>query len=318
MQEKGTKLRKDKNLFILPIVTLTTIFLLIEFFVFALISLKDMSLDKQNSKQIIVYISQLEENEKKEFSKKLLQLPNVESIRYESKEVALKAAILELGVEVNENENPLEDAFFVYINKDANLEQMKDSFLNMKEITAIDFRSKALENASNFDKGIEALSTKITTILSVIGIIMIYSVMVFEVKSHKKEIHEYLANGVSKTKLKKTIFMENVLILILSSVFSFIIYQVLRTLLIKNIQMVLPTYKMGLSVITEILVILMILFASFGISAIISYFAMDKYFISNDKIEKIDKEQEEILEETEVDEEYDEVDEFEEAGVENE
>ena len=272
------KLLKDKTLFISGIVTLVVVFIIIEFFSFGMLSLKDIDKNSQNSNQIIVYINEIDDEAKKEFSKKLLQVAGVSSIRYESKEVALKAAVLELGVEVNESENPLNDAFFVYLNENVNLENLKQSLLNMNEISAVDFRTKALETSLNFSKGLDSLTAKMTTIFVIIGLFMIYNVMRFEIRSRKNEIFADLNEGITVKELKRMFFIESVNLIILSGVISFMVYQLIRKLLIGNIKMIIPSYKSTVPIIAEIGILGLIIIFAIVISAIICYFGMNRYF----------------------------------------
>ena len=272
------KLLKDKTLFISGIVTLVVVFIIIEFFSFGMLSLKDIDKNSQNSNQIIVYINEIDDEAKKEFSKKLLQVAGVSSIRYESKEVALKAAVLELGVEVNESENPLNDAFFVYLNENVNLENLKQSLLNMNEISAVDFRTKALETSLNFSKGLDSLTAKMTTIFVIIGLFMIYNVMRFEIRSRKNEIFADLNEGITVKELKRMFFIESINLIILSGVISFMVYQLIRKLLIGNIKMIIPSYKSTVPIIAEIGILGLIIIFAIVISAIICYFGMNRYF----------------------------------------
>lgn len=281
-----TKKLTDKGTFLSAIFTLTVIFMVIEFFAFGLLSLKGYSEIQVNSNQVIVYLNDLDNASKDALSKKLLELPGVSSIRYESKEIALKAAVKELGVAVNEEENPLNDAFFVYINKDVKLDQLKASLLNMSEISGLDFRTKVLEKNIEFSRGIDALSVKLVAIFTIVSLVMIYNIVSFSVKSRKKEIHDFLEEGINSKKLKRTFFVESVSIIFISTVLSFGIYQGIRRLLVNNIKQLIPGYALTISIFDEILIAVILFIGAIIISAIISFFAMNKYFKLN-TLEKI-------------------------------
>ena len=166
--KKYTKKLTDKGIFLSAIITLTIVFVIVEFFAFALLNLKEYSSMQANTNQVIVYLNDLDEDTKNNLSQKIIELPGVSSIRYESKEIALKIAAKELGVAIDESENPLNDAFFVYLNKSVKLDQLKTSLLNMPEISAVDFRTKALEKNINFSKGIDSLSVKVAVVSTVL------------------------------------------------------------------------------------------------------------------------------------------------------
>ncbi|WP_311695296.1 cell division protein FtsX [Sneathia sanguinegens] len=283
--KKYTKKLTDKGIFLSAIITLTIVFVIVEFFAFALLNLKEYSSMQANTNQVIVYLNDLDEDTKNNLSQKIIELPGVSSIRYESKEIALKIAAKELGVAIDESENPLNDAFFVYLNKSVKLDQLKTSLLNMPEISAVDFRTKALEKNINFSKGIDSLSVKVAVVSTVICLFMIYNIVSFSIKTRKKEIHEFLEEGVKAKVLKKTFFLESVAVIFLSTLISFGLYQLIRQLLVKNIKQILPSYTTTVSILEEASVAIVLFVAAIIISAIISFFAMNRYF----KIKSLEK-----------------------------
>lgn len=273
-----TKKLTDRGTFLSAIFTLTVVFIVIEFFSFVLINLKEYSQIQVNSSQVIAYLNNLDESTKNELSKKMVELPGVSSVRYESKEIALKAAVKELGVAVNEDENPLNDAFFIYINKNVKLDQLKQSLLNMNEISAVDFRTKVLEKNIEFSKGLDALTVKVSAIFAIVGLIMIYNIVSFLVKSRKKEIYDFLEMGVNAKKLKRTFFRESALIIFVSSILSFGIYQGVRELLVDNIKQLIPSYASTVSILEEAIIAFLLFIVALVIALIISFFAMNRYF----------------------------------------
>lgn len=233
--------------------------------------MKEYSQIQVNSSQVIAYLNNLDESTKNELSKKLVELPGVSSVRYESKEIALKAAVKELGVAVNEDENPLNDAFFIYINKNVKLDQLKQSLLNMNEISAVDFRTKVLEKNIEFSKGLDALTVKVSAIFAIVGLIMIYNIVSFLVKSRKKEIYDFLEMGVNAKKLKRTFFRESALIIFVSSILSFGIYQGVRELLVDNIKQLIPSYASTVSILEEAIIAFLLFIVALVIALIISF-----------------------------------------------
>lgn len=298
--KKYTKKLTDKGTFLSAIITLTIVFIVVEFISFGLLNLQEYSSTQVSTNQVIVYLNDLDENTKNELSKKLVELPGVSSVRYESKEIALKAAVKELGVAVNEEENPLSDAFFVYINKSVKLDQLKSSLLNMPEISAIDFRTKALEQSLNFAKGIDSLTIKASSVCIVVGLFMIYNIVGLSIKSRKKEIHELLEDGVKPRKLKKKFFFESITTIFVSTILSFGIYQGIRQLLVNNIKQILPGYSATTSIIDEVIVAAILFVVAVIISLFISFFAMNRYFKISSLEKIIDKE--EVEEKNEIEE----------------
>ena len=155
----------------------------------------------------------------------------------------------------------------------------------MPEISAVDFRTKALEKNINFSKGIDSLSVKVAVVSTVICLFMIYNIVSFSIKTRKKEIHEFLEEGVKAKVLKKTFFLESVAVIFLSTLISFGLYQLIRQLLVKNIKQILPSYTTTVSILEEASVAIVLFVAAIIISAIISFFAMNRYF----KIKSLEK-----------------------------
>ncbi|WP_067141930.1 cell division protein FtsX [Oceanivirga salmonicida] len=275
---KNNKLIVDLNSFISAVITLAIVFMLTFISVFGILSLKEYRTEKENRNQIIVYLKDLEEEQKKEISKKLIELPGVNSLRYESKELALKAVMLELGMTVSENENPLEDAFYVYLKKDVNLEKLKNSLINMKEIDSFDFRTKAIEEGIKFNNVAERISINATIIVSLLTILMIYNIIRFSIISKKNEIHESLRSGKSVKELKKVFFVESVVAVLGSFGIAFITYLIIKTKLVQSINSLIKDYKTTRFTFSEIGALLIILVLSIVISYFINYFSMNKYF----------------------------------------
>ena len=77
--KKYTKKLTDKGTFLSAIITLTIVFIVIEFISFGLLNLQEYSSTQVSTNQVIVYLNDLDENTKNELSKKLVELPGVSS-----------------------------------------------------------------------------------------------------------------------------------------------------------------------------------------------------------------------------------------------
>lgn len=260
------------------LITLTIVFTLTFASVFGILSLKEYNTQAENKNQIIIYLNDLDANEKKDFSKKLLELPGISSIRYESKELALKALILELGVNLSENENPLNDAFYVYLKKDVNLDSLKESLVNMKEISAFDFRTNAIQNGLKFNENINSFITNATIAMSLFTILMIYNIIKFSIKSKNDEIIKAINSNTQVSTLKRFFFIEVFIQVTLSFIFAVLLYNNIKFRIIENINLIIPTYNLQVTRFSEIIAISLIYLISIVLVAFINYISMHRYF----------------------------------------
>lgn len=287
------KLLGDISIFSSSVITLVIVFIITYTFAFALLSLKSYNSKFENSNQIILYLNDIESEAKEKLNTKILELPGVSSTRFESKEVALKASSKELGIELPENENPLSDVFYVYLKNDVNIEKLKDSLVNMNEIKEIDFRTKALESSIAFTKNIQKLTFNSSIVLVLFGTLMIYNIIGFSVKSRRRAIHANLLNNVNPQILKNAFFMEAVIVTILATAISLVIYTGLKSFLINSITLLIPGYTVSIYFITEIMIAVAILFITIFISFIINFLVMNKYYnmeyynLENEKINEM-------------------------------
>jgi len=287
------KLLGDISIFSSSVITLVIVFIITYTFAFALLSLKSYNSKFENSNQIILYLNDIESEAKEKLNTKILELPGVSSTRFESKEVALKASSKELGIELPENENPLSDVFYVYLKNDVNIEKLKDSLVNMTEIKEIDFRTKALESSIAFTKNIQKLTFNSSIVLVLFGTLMIYNIIGFSVKSRRRAIHANLLNNVNPQILKNAFFMEAVIVTILATAISLVIYTGLKSFLINSITLLIPGYTVSIYFVTEIMIAVAILFITIFISFIINFLVMNKYYnmeyynLENEKINEM-------------------------------
>ena len=287
------KLLGDISIFSSSVITLVIVFIITYTFAFALLSLKSYNSKFENSNQIILYLNDIESEAKEKLNTKILELPGVSSTRFESKEVAIKASSKELGIELPENENPLSDVFYVYLKNDVNIEKLKDSLVNMTEIKEIDFRTKALESSIAFTKNIQKLTFNSSIVLVLFGTLMIYNIIGFSVKSRRRAIHANLLNNVNPQILKNAFFMEAIIVTILATAISLVIYTGLKSFLINSITLLIPGYTVSIYFVTEIMIAVAILFITIFISFIINFLVMNKYYnmeyynLENEKINEM-------------------------------
>ncbi|VWL84762.1 cell division protein FtsX [Oceanivirga miroungae] len=273
-----TNLISNFSTLISALITLTIVFTLTFASVFGILSLKEYNTQAENRNQIIIYLNDLDANEKKDFSKKLLELPGISSIRYESKELAIKALILELGINLSENENPLNDAFYVYLKKDVNLDHLKESLVNMTEISAFDFRTNAIQNGLKFNEDMSSFVRNATIVMALFTILMIYNIIKFSIKSKNDEIIKAINSNTKVSTLKRFFFIEEFIQITISFILAIVLYGNIKLRVIDNINLIIPTYNLQVSQFKEVMVIILIYVISIVLAAFINYISMHRYF----------------------------------------
>lgn len=276
--ESKRKFLISKSTLLSSLTVLTIVFTIIFTFVFAILRLEDYSKKVENSHQIIVYINDLDEEQKKDISRKILNIEGVSSLKFESKEVALKAVANEIGLELNPNENPLNDAFYVYLKNDTNLDKLKNSISNLEEVNLVDMRTTSLQNSMTFIKNLNDIKIQTSVLLSILGLVMIYNMIGITVKSRKKEIHDVIEEGTNPKEIRKIFFIENFIILFLSIIISIFVYQYIKEFLFNSVFKEIFGSDSGFLSMKESVVVLVVFVISLFISYLTNYFAFKSYF----------------------------------------
>lgn len=291
-----SKIRINRNNALSSITTLVTIYLIIFLFAFSIISFKNKSEEIRNTNQVIVYLKDIDDQTKLNVTKKILELPGVSSLTYESKKVALKYATVELGVEIPEEENPLNDALFIFLNKNVDINELKNSLLNISEIGAIDLRTKAIQSSVDIANASEKIIINFIVLFSIIGFVMMYNTISFSVKARRKEIYDYLQAGVSSLDIKKAIYRQVSIVISLSLLISFVIYRILKYIIKDDLSVILQG-SVNVYIGTELKIFAQFLLVSLVTGLIVCFLLLKNEF----EQESLEKE----LQENEADE-YDE------------
>ena len=128
---------KEKGMFFSSLISLTIVFVLLDMFVFGIFNINDFKSKMENSNQAIVYVKTMTEDEISQFQGKLLQINGIKTIKYDSKESALGLLEQELNVDLSEEENPLLDSFYVYVDRKVNADTLKEELLKNPEMTSV-------------------------------------------------------------------------------------------------------------------------------------------------------------------------------------
>ena len=237
IREVFRNILKEKGMFISSLISLTIVFVLLDMFIFGIFNINDIKSKMENSNQAIIYVKTMTENEIGTFQGKLLQTNGIKTIKYNSKESALELLEQELNVDLSEEENPLLDSFYIYIDRKANADRLKEELLKNPEIVELDMRTEEINKMNSFGDKLDQLLLfgGIGSLLFVI--ILISNITGFSVKIRRTEIRNLVASGVSGVKIKLSFLLEGLFLVGLSATIGFYVFYRLQKFLIGGLTM---------------------------------------------------------------------------------
>ena len=229
-------IKAEKGTFFSSIVSFMLIFSLINIFVFGAINLDSYRLKAEQSNQVIAYLKDITEEEKSGLQTKLLEINGVSSVRYISKDVALKSIEKELNVDLSSEPNPLEDAFFIYLNKNVNADDLQNKLTELNEIDSLDLRAKVINQTVAFSNNLDSFIKYACIALGAFALIMLYNISVANVKTRKTEIYRSLIKGEKRLFIRTTFFIESLIAILISGVASYYAYTYIREGIIELVK----------------------------------------------------------------------------------
>lgn len=269
-------IRYHKTSFITNVIYMTVVFTLIFLVIFGTLFLKSFVKSKENENKGIVYLNILSKDEVDNLQKELLKENGIISLQYEPKDVAFAAISAELGLKLNENENPLSDAMYVYVDNDVNLEQLKHKLESYKEISEVDLRS----NAINQNRYLQEQTNKFLVFIS-IGVIIFMLVVInqvstFNVKSKENDLIKHSATK-GLTFIKTSFFIENMIIFLVAYIISLIVFSQIKSY-ISNIIYSISLFKYTPKTSDETILSIFVLIFVIIISAFVNYISLNLYY----------------------------------------
>lgn len=278
-------IKKNKNIFFSSIASLTMVFTFLNIFTFVILTVNDYKADKVNENQIIIYLHNIEAERKNELQKKILRIEGVSSIKYESKQEALNNIKDVLEVELNDDENPLNDAFYVYLNNDTNVKKLKVELSNLEEINTVELKEQQLINSIAFNKNLDNIIIRTGIILISFSLIIVYSLTNLYVKSREKDIKASFDSLEERQYIRVSFIFETIATIIISSLIGYFIYSGLRTFVIQGISILSPSFINIVSKNSEKIIAVIFTIITIIISLIINAIDLKKYYSKKNKKE---------------------------------
>ncbi|WP_073507553.1 cell division protein FtsX [Streptobacillus notomytis] len=289
----------EKGAFFSVVTTFILIFTLINIFVFGALNADSYRLKEEQANQVILYINNLNDEEKKALQEKVLNLDGVSSLRFVSKDVALKSLERELNVDLSSEPNPLEDAFFVHLRRDVNIDELNTKLSELSEVSSIDLRAKVVNQTVMFSSALDYFIKYAVIFLIIFSVIIIFNIVGLTVKTRKREIYESLLEGKSKEFIKTTFFLESVIAVLISGAISYLMYVQIRSSIVGLIEKAKgSTAVQGFSTLgKETNVLFIVLLITLILVFVINYLLLNRYY----NIKYYEKSKNEITEEVEED-----------------
>ena len=271
-------IKTELGTFFSSLISLVLIFTLINMFLFGAINLNIYRIKAENSNQAIIYVENLDADKRAEFENKVKNIEGISSIEYVSKQTALDNIAKELNVELNGEDNPLEDSYFVFIKKGADVNNLRVDLESLSEITSMDLREDVITKTFNFSNGLDSFIKYASISLAVFAFIMIYTISISNVKTRKTEIYSNLIKGHSKLFIRTTFFIESVINILISGGISYLAYTYIRKNAIGLVQTAFGEDVQIAPMNQEIQVLLVVILLTVLLSLIINYILLGKYF----------------------------------------
>ena len=161
----------------------------------------------------------------------------VKAITFEPKERALEKLEKELDVTLEDQENPLSDSFYVFVSKNANVEQLRKSILSLPEVQEIDMRASTIQKSITFNNNLDNILLYGLAGIGVFGVILIYNLTSFGIKARKKDVGTLTHIGVSNNFIRFTYLLEGIFLIGLASMVGFLIFLKLYEFILQGINL---------------------------------------------------------------------------------
>ncbi len=237
ISEMIRNINKEKGMFFSSLISLIVVFALLDILLIFFYNLNDFKAKLDSSNQVIVYVKTMTEPEIKEFQIKMNSINGVKAITFEPKERALEKLEKELDVTLEDQENPLSDSFYVFVSKNANVEQLRKSILALPEVQEIDMRASTIQKSITFNNNLDNILLYGLAGIGVFGVILIYNLTSFGIKARKKDVGTLTHIGVSNNFIRFTYLLEGIFLIGLASMAGFLIFLKLYDFILQGINL---------------------------------------------------------------------------------
>lgn len=279
--ETVENLKNEKMLFLSTFMTMTVIFIVLNFFVAYTINLKGINDFVKKNMQIKLYLdNSLTDEGIKNLEKSLLKYSDIESVRYISKEVALKQMVERLQLDFEFSENPLQNVILVNIGETTDVNLLVQTLKTEAGVDEVDSRIEFLSNLAKIIKNINTITIYIYIIIAFPIFIIMFNLIGNSISRRKEDIEVMALVGANPWYIKWPFILEGFIHVFLAISVSMLAFVPLYDFFKNSLESVMPFIAM-VSV-KEAAKFVLILTSSFGV--IVTLIASDLSIRANLRI----------------------------------
>lgn len=268
----------EKGFLLSTIVTMSVIFMMLEFFGAYAINMRKLNEYLKTNIQIKAYLKEgTTEDEKQKLQTDIMSIPEVEGIKFYSKEIALNDMSKSLNINLDIKDNPLPDTIFITVNENTNMEGVRKKIELLSAIGQVEEKSEIVEKISKFVKGLNIAVLYFSIGASIPVFILIYNFVNAGILLRKTDIEIMSLVGASRWYIRMPFIIEGLINIFVSAGISIGLFYLLYSYIADGIKMVVPV--MPFATAAEVVPVVAVLVFVYGavITTIASYISIKKY-----------------------------------------
>lgn len=223
--EVRENIRSEKILFTSTLIMLSIIFLMTEIFTAYIFNLNKVKDFVEINMQVKIY---LEENLTKEgmseLQGRLLGYSEIKSLKFVSKELALKQLEKSLEMDLDNSDNPLPNTILASLSSEINIKEFKANLIEEEGIEDVDIRGNFIEKLDKFVKSLNKIVVYLVLIVAIPMFIIVFNLIHSSVSYRKEDIEIMSLLGASNWYIKLPFILEGIINAFLSSLISIAVF----------------------------------------------------------------------------------------------
>ncbi len=268
----------EKGFLLSTIVTMTVIFMMLEFFGAYAINMRKLNDYLKTNIQIKAYLKEgATEEIKQKIQMDIIAISEVKGVKFYSKEIALNDMSKSLNINLDIKDNPLPDTIFITVDENTNMEGVRTRLQSIEGIEQVEEKSEIVDKISKFVKGLNVAVLYFSIGASIPVFILIYNFVHAGILLRKTDIEIMSLVGASRWYIRMPFILEGLFNILVSAGISIGIFYVLYSYIAEGIKMVVPV--MPVATTTEVVPTVAVLVFAYGaiITTVASYISIKKY-----------------------------------------
>jgi cell division transport system permease protein len=268
----------EKSFLLSTIVTMTVIFLMLEFFGAYAINMRKLNDYLKTNIQIKAYLKDgTTEEGKQKLQADIMAIPEVKGVKFYSKEIALNDMSKSLNINLDIKDNPLPDTVFITVDENTNMEGVRTQIETIDIIDQVEGKSEIVEKISKFVKGLNRAVLYFSIGASIPVFILIYNFVNAGILLRKTDIEIMSLVGASRWYIRMPFIIEGFINIFISAGISIGLFYFIYSYIADGIKMVIPVMPFATTM--EVVPTVAVLVFGYGaiITTIASYISIKKY-----------------------------------------